>query len=138
VRIATIALGLALLASAVHAARKPEEFRAGIKAQNQKDWEGSIPLLRLALEKQKEDGERVRISGAQNYRSYLPHYYLGLAFYWQSDCAAAREEWKKCLEIGAVLNTDEHTALLRYLAEIEQGRCPSPSPRAGRSGAREE
>lgn len=135
-RTAVIAMGLALfLAPAGHAVRKPDEFRAGIKAQNLGDWEGSIPLLRLSLEKQKEDGERVRISST-NYRRYLPHYYLGLAFYRQNNCADARKEWEKCLEIGAVLNTDEHTALLSYLAEIAQGRCPSP--RAGRSGAREE
>lgn len=118
-RTAVIAMGLALfLAPAGHAIRKPEEFKAGLKAQDRGDWQGSIPLLRLSLEKLPENGELVRIYGTK-YKSYLPHYYLGLAFYRQNNCAAALKEWERCLGVGAVQAKEEHQALLDHVSECQ-------------------
>ena len=120
-RIAVIAMGLALfLAPAGHAVRKPEEFKAGIMAQDLGNWQRSIPLLRLSLEKLPEDGEWVRVYGSK-YRHYLPHYYLGLAFYRQNNCAAALKEWERCLGVGAVQATEEHQALLSYMDKCQRG-----------------
>lgn len=96
--------------------KKPEEFKTGIKAQDRGDWQGSVPLLRQSLEKLPEDGQLVRIYGTK-YKSYLPHYYLGLALYKQNNCAAALKEWERCLGVGAVLNTEEHNALVSYLSD---------------------
>lgn len=101
--------------------KKPEEFKTGIKAQDRGDWRGSVPLLRQSLEKLPEDGQLVRIYGTK-YKSYLPHYYLGLALYKQNDCAAALKEWERSLGVGAVLNTEEHNALVSYLSEC-RGRA---------------
>jgi hypothetical protein len=96
--------------------KKPEEFKTGIRAQDHGDWQGSVPLLRLSLEKLPEDGERVRIYGGK-YMNYLPHYYLGLAFYRQNNCVAALKEWELSVGVGAVLNTEEHNALVSYLSD---------------------
>jgi hypothetical protein len=127
------AAGLALLlASAGQAGpRKPEEFKNGIKAQDRGDWPGSVPLFRQSLEKLPEDGELVRIYGTK-YKSYLPHYYIGLALYKQNDCAGALEEWEECLGVGAIQATEEHQALHRLLLDCKER---SPNPSAGRPGA---
>jgi hypothetical protein len=101
--------------------KKPEEFKTGIKAQDRGDWRGSVPLLRQSLEKMPEDGELVRIYGTK-YKSYLPHYYLGLALYKQKDCPAALKEWEECLGVGAILKTEEHRELLDYYSKCEQAR----------------
>ena len=105
-------------ASPVNPRKKPEEFKTGIKAQDRGDWRGSVPLLRQSLEKLPEDGQLVRIYGTK-YKSYLPHYYLGLAFYRQNDCAAALKEWEQCLSVGAIQATEEHQALLNHLPECQ-------------------
>jgi len=117
---------------ALHAGpKKPEEFKNGIKAQDREDWPGSVPLLRQSLEKLPEDGELVRIYGTK-YKSYLPHYYIGLALYKQNDCAGALKEWEECMGVGAVQATEEHQALRRLLLDCTER---SPNPSAGRSGA---
>ena len=101
--------------------RKPEEFKTAIRAQDQGQWQTSVELIRLAIQKQPEDGKRVRISG-NRYRSYLPHFYLGLALYKQGDCAGALKEWERSLKLGAVQTTEESATLRTYLSDCQAQR----------------
>lgn len=106
------------------AGKKPEEFRIAIKAQDRRDWNRSISLLRQALAEQPEDGERVRIYGTR-YMNYLPHYYLGLAMFKKGDCAGALKEWDQCLStgaIGAIQTAGEHEQLLKFRSECLKRR----------------
>jgi len=106
-----VILSFLLTTSAGAADKKPEEFREAIQAQDKEDWSESIRLLQHALEKQPEDGSPVRIYGTR-YLSYLPLYYMGLAWYKQNDCAKALEQWDRSLGIGAVQTTAEFQRLL--------------------------
>ncbi len=94
---------------------KPAEFKRAIQAQDYADWQGSLGLLRQALQAQPEDGQSVRIYGTR-YRGYLPHYYIGLALAKLDDCPGAIAEWEICQEVGAVQATPEYDALLKALA----------------------
>jgi len=117
--LAAVGIVLAFLPPGLASLKKPEEFKIGIKAQDRGDWRGSVDLLRKSLEKLPEDGELVRIYGTK-YKSYLPHYYLGLALYKQKDCPAALKEWEECLGLGAILKTEEHKEFLGYYAKCEE------------------
>jgi hypothetical protein len=94
---------------------KPAEFKRAIQAQDYADWQGSLGLLRKALQVQPEDGQSVRIYGTR-YRGYLPHYYIGLALAKLDDCPGAIAEWEISQEVGAVQATPEYDALLKALA----------------------
>src|SRR5436190_17805042 len=49
--------------------KKPAEFTVAIRNQDQGNWADSIEPLRRALQKQSEDGERIRLYGTR-YVSY--------------------------------------------------------------------
>lgn len=99
--------------------RYPEDFSRAIQAQDLKEWKKSVELLRKALEMQPEDGARVRIYGMK-YRDYLPHFYLGLAFYKQGKCGQALEAWDKSQDIGIVQGKAEYDDLRKYRAECKK------------------
>jgi hypothetical protein len=117
--LAAAGIVLSFLSPGLASLKKPEEFKNGIKAQDREDWRGSVALLRQSLEKLPEDGGLVRIYGTK-YKSYLPHYYLGLALYKQKDCAAALKEWEESLGVGAILKTEEHREFLDYYSKCEE------------------
>jgi cytochrome c-type biogenesis protein CcmH/NrfG len=97
------------------AGRYPEEFTKAIQAQDQKDWARSAELLREALQRQPEDGVRVKIYGTR-FQSYLPYYYLGLALFKQKLCSEALQEWDQSLRLGFVQKAPEYEALLKNSA----------------------
>lgn len=114
-------------------AKKPKEFALGIKAQDEEKWGDSIKLLNSAVLQQKEDGAPVRIYGLR-FEDYLPHYYLGLAYYQKNDCKKALEEWEKSLSAEFVKSTAKYGTLIRYRLECQkrtrpvEGQPPNPSP----------
>lgn len=107
----------------------PDAFKQGIEAQDFGQWDRSAELMRRAFLEMPEDGSKVRIYGVK-YRSYLPHYYLGLVYYKKGRCAEAIEEWDKSLELGAVRKTEELKALLKY-----HSRCLASMHAARGAGA---
>jgi hypothetical protein len=106
-----------------------KDFKAAIKAQDRRNWKGSVDLLRKSLATRPENGQAVRLYGSR-YRSYLPHFYLGLAFYKQDDCAGALREWDLCRQAGAVQTTVEYDSLLTYQVEC-RARLSRGAPAAG-------
>ena len=120
------ALTFALSAASPLSADDPspeEDFRAAIQVQDQAkndqgSWKKSIVLLSRALGKRPEDGERIDIT-TNNFRRYIPHYYLGLARFRLEDCPNALKEWNQSLSYGFVQqNRDVFRDLLNY-----QGEC---------------
>lgn len=118
-RLRRLGLGFAALIVSLSplaaAGRYPEEFTKGIQAQDQKNWARSAELLQEALQRQPEDGVRVKIYGTR-FLSYLPHYYRGLALFKQKLCSEALQEWDKSLELGFVQKAPEYEALLKNSA----------------------
>jgi len=98
--------------------RKPEQFVRAIQAQDENHWEQSVTLLLAAIHGQEEDGKPARIYGTR-YQSYLPHYYLGFAYYKLGRCADAIKEWEGSLKIGAVQRAPEISSLTKYRIECQ-------------------
>jgi hypothetical protein len=118
-----VALTAAVLFHAAPAAspaskKKPIEFREGIKALELGDWRKVADLMSKANDKQEEDGEKARIDG-NDYRAYLPLYYLGLALYKTNNCTGAKDQWKRSLDLGFVKLKPEFEQLQEYMA-----KCP--------------
>lgn len=125
-----LAVGEARAASRLY----PQAFKDGIEAQDFGHWDKSAELMRQALLEMPEDGADVRIYG-EKYRSYLPHYYLGLVFFKKNHCAEAVAEWDKSLELGAVRRTEELKALQSYHARCLASMYGSRG--GGRDGIRQ-
>jgi hypothetical protein len=98
--------------------RKPEEFKTALKMQNQGAWQESIPLIERAILTQDEDGERVKIKGS-DIRYYVPHYYLGLAWYRLGDYGKALKEWDRSLAFGKIQDTDEYRSFSAYYTDCQ-------------------
>jgi hypothetical protein len=103
-----VACGICLvlfgLASAVHA--QDAEFRAGIDAREAKRWGDVVTQMSLAIKaKPEEENRRVgsRFGGVLGRgETYLPHFFLGEALFYQNDCAGALDEWWKSQQQGVI------------------------------------
>ncbi len=109
-------------------------YEKGIKAIDNKDWTGAIDALRAAAAEKSVEGERILIYGMR-FKPYLPHYYLGLAYFNTGDCQAAMKAWAESERQGAVRETAEYKTLqsLRErcrgqgVRESEPTQAPSPA-----------
>jgi hypothetical protein len=121
---------LVALASADYRA----SFEKGIKAIDNKDWSGAIEALRGAVAEKSAEGERVLIYGMR-YKPYLPHYYLGLAYFNTGNCEAAVKAWAESERQGPVRETGEYRNLQKLreqcrgqgIREAEPPQLPTPA-----------
>ena len=90
-----------------------ESYEKGIKAIDQNDWGRAIESLRAAVTENSAEGERVLIYGMR-YKPYLPHYYLGLAYFSTGNCPAATKAWAESDRQGKVRDTAEYATLVRF------------------------
>jgi hypothetical protein len=119
---------------AVASADYRASFEKGIKAIDNKDWSGAIEALRAAVAEKSVEGERVLIYGMR-YKSYLPHYYLGLAYFNTGNCDAAVKAWAESERQGPVREAAEYKTLQRLreqcrgqgIREAEPAQPPSPA-----------
>jgi len=109
-------------------------YEKGIKAIDNKDWTGAIEALRGAAAEKSVEGERVLIYGMR-YKPYLPHYYLGLAYFNTGNCEAAVKAWAESERQGPVREAAEYRTLQRLreqcrgqgTREAEPPRLPTPA-----------
>jgi hypothetical protein len=119
---------------AVASADYRASFERGIKAIDNKDWSGAIEALRGAVAEKSAEGERVLIYGMR-YKAYLPHYYLGLAYFNTGNCEAAMKAWAESERQGPVREAAEYRTLQRLreqcrgqgIREGEPASLPSPA-----------
>jgi hypothetical protein len=119
---------------AVASADYRASFEKGIKAIDNKDWSGAIEALRAAVAEKSAEGERVLIYGMR-YKPYLPHYYLGLAYFNTGNCDAAVKAWAESERQGPVREAAEYKTLQRLreqcrgqgIREAEPAQVPSPA-----------
>ncbi len=104
-------------------------YEKGIKAIDNKDWSGAIDALRVAVDQKSVEGERILIYGMR-FKPYLPHYYLGLAYFNTGDCQAAMKAWAESERQGAVREMAEYKTLqgLREQCRGQGVREPEPTP----------
>ncbi len=110
-----------------------ESYEKGIKAVDQNDWGRAMESLRTAVTEKAVEGERVLIYGMR-YKPYLPHYYLGLAYFSTGNCPAATKAWAESDRQGPVRETAEYGTLVRLrelchgllIRVAESTRLPDP------------
>ncbi|MCP4657963.1 MAG: hypothetical protein GY856_21350, partial [bacterium] len=91
-----------------------QSYLDGVKAARKGEWERVIRRMREAIAEQPTAKERARLVGSI-LDPYLPHYYLGKAYYELRDCDSALGEWEISREQQAIRS---QTELYR---ELEQG-----------------
>ncbi len=104
------AAALALMAGALltvgapaQAQRNEEAFKDGLKARSEKQWAQVVAHMRRALltdnnESTQKLGGRLGFGGTE----YLPHFFLGEAYFSQGNCAAAIQAWSESERQGVI------------------------------------
>lgn len=78
-------------------------------------YPAAIEKLQDAIKDNPESAARVKIYGMR-YDSYIPHYFLGEAYFRQNDCASAMAAWEKALQAGVVQELDEYSSMQTNMA----------------------
>jgi hypothetical protein len=111
-------LCVCLLSLAAPAAAQDDAFRKGFQAWRDKKWAEVIPSMQQAIKAQpRESNRKVRAGGFGIFgggeTEYLPHFYLGDAYYQTKDCARALEEWETSDLQGVIRNNRDLYATLQ-------------------------
>ena len=121
-RPAAIAALLLVLAPAAWAAGYRDAFRNGVLAARRGRWADAERLMKEALAEKGSDAGEVIVVNKEDQPPYVPHYFLGLAYLKQGNCAAAMREWQISESEGIVQKSEEY-ATLRKLRTT----CPPES-----------
>ena len=98
------------------AAAQDDAFKQGLQARSDKKWADVVRHMQNALkadaqESTRKVGSRLGVGGTE----YLPHFFLGEAYYNQQDCGGAVTEWSISEQQGAVKSKPE------FLGTIKSG-----------------
>ena len=85
------------------AAAQDDAFKQGLQARSDKKWADVVRHMQNALkadaqESTRKVGSRLGVGGTE----YLPHFFLGEAYYNQQDCGGAVSEWSISEQKGAI------------------------------------
>jgi hypothetical protein len=88
---------------ALLAAAQDDAFKQGLQARSDKKWADVVRHMQNALkadaqESTRKVGSRLGVGGTE----YLPHFFLGEAYYNQQDCGGAVTEWSISEQQGAI------------------------------------
>jgi hypothetical protein len=116
--IATQVLGLALagvLAMPATAAAEDDDFKKGFDAYGDKKWADVVRFMQAAIKDDGREAPRKVRSGLFRQRDteYVPHFYLGDAYFHQNNCARALGEWEISEQYGVVTNRAEFIKIIR-------------------------
>ncbi len=96
-----------------------QNFRSGLVALNQKNWpEAARRLRQAALDRPDESAQQVDIANGES-RSYLPHFYLGIALYKMNNYVFALDSWQTSERQGVIQRTQEYAHLQRLQTECD-------------------
>lgn len=131
-----LAAGVALAVLGAPSARADHRasYEKGIKAIDQSDWSEAFDALHEAVAEKPIEGERILIYGMR-YKTYLPYFFLGLAYFRTGNCRAAVRSWAESDRQGPIRETAEYK-MLRELRDrcVEQELAESEAARAAGSG----
>ncbi len=113
-------------------------YANGLEALESKRWSEAADWFQKAIEKKREAGGRISISGSGRSVLYVPYYQLGLAFYHAGDVRAADGAWRMSAEQGILRRAwpKKQKEVDEYRAEIEADLAesreksdrPAPAP----------
>jgi hypothetical protein len=95
---------------------KDEAFKAGLEARKDKRWPAVVTEMLRAIQQDPKDSPR-KVGGIFRSTEYLPHYFLGEAYFRQQDCASAVVAWETSLKQGVVRTRPE------YYGELQKGNA---------------
>jgi len=96
------------------AAAQDDAFKQGLQARGDKKWADVVRHMQNAVkadaqESTRKVGSRLGVGGTE----YLPHFFLGEAYYNQQDCGGAVTEWSISEQQGAVKTKSEFLGAIR-------------------------
>jgi hypothetical protein len=115
-RIRHVMLALCCVCAAPSLALAQDDaFKQGLEARGDRKWADVVRHMQNAVKVDDKESSRKVRSGFIGLQSteYLPHYFLGEAFFNQGDCAGAVAEWSISDQQGAVKSRPEFLANLR-------------------------
>jgi hypothetical protein len=97
------------------AAAQDEAFKQGLQARGDKKWADVVRHMQNALKADSQESTRKVRSGFLGVQGmeYLPHFFLGEAYYNQQDCGGAVTEWSISEQQGAVKSKPEFLGSIR-------------------------
>lgn len=106
-----------VFASAAQAEFK-RSYTLGKKSFEDGDYKDAIAKFEEAIQDNPESAERVKIYGMR-YDSYIPHYYLGEAYFKLHDCTSAMAAWNKAIELGVIQSQQEYASMQQSMASCK-------------------
>jgi hypothetical protein len=96
------------------ATAQDDAFKQGLQARGDKKWAEVVRHMQTALkadaqESTRKVGSRLGVGGTE----YLPHFFLGEAYYNQQDCGGAVTEWSISEQQGAVKSKPEFLGTIK-------------------------
>src|SRR5262245_59979425 len=105
---------IATVPSLAVAQDKDDAFRRGVSARGDKKWADVVRYMQTALKDDSQEstrkvGARVGLGGME----YLPHFFLGEAYYNQQDCGSAVNEWSISEQQGVIKSKPDLLSIMR-------------------------
>jgi hypothetical protein len=96
------------------AAAQDDAFKLGLQARGDRKWADVVRHMQNAVkadgqESTRKVGSRLGVGGTE----YLPHFFLGEAYYNQQDCGGAVTEWSISEQHGAVKSKPEFLGTIK-------------------------
>jgi tetratricopeptide (TPR) repeat protein len=111
-------LMLAVFVAPVAEAEFKRNYIQGKKSFEDGDYSEAVKKLEAAISDNSESAARVKLYGMR-YDSYLPHYYLGEAYFRLNDCTSAMAAWNQALQLGVIQGQDEFRSMQSNMANCE-------------------
>jgi len=113
-RIHLILAALCVCALPCAALAQDDAFKQGLSARNDKKWADVVRHMQNALKADSQEstrkvGSRLGVGGTE----YLPHFFLGEAYYNQQDCGGAVTEWLISEQQSAIKSKPEFLGTMR-------------------------
>lgn len=106
---------LVLVCASAAEAEFKRNYTLAKKAFEDGDYKDAISKFQDAIKDNPEPAERVKIYGMR-YDSYIPHYFLGEAYFRLNDCKSAMAAWNEAAKLGVIQGLEEYAAMQKNMA----------------------
>ena len=110
-----------LLVSMPVSAEFKRDYTVGKKSFEEAEYQDAIEKLKSAIADNPKPAARVKLYGMR-FDSYLPHFYLGQAYFKLNDCESALAAWEQSLSGGVIQDKDEFAQM-----QVDMQTCQSQS-----------
>lgn len=114
-RLVRACMVIAVCAVPLSAAAQDDAFKRGLEARGDRKWPDVVRHMQSAVKADAQESTRKVRSGflGVSGMEYLPHYFLGEAFFNQGDCGSAVTEWSLSEQQSAIKSKPDFVAAMR-------------------------